>query len=129
MIQVCHDRLTKAPMTCSIQLTGINPPTTQKMGHVVGGDAPHTLAFIVSSVFKVLPTTHTQTLQSEANFASNNRRCRKRANPAALSEEPIADRECGRPRCVRDPRAGREIKLYVIEPEGNPLFTKTSEPA
>ena len=37
---------------------------------LVGGDAPHTLAFIVSSVFKVLPTNCTQTLQSEANFAS-----------------------------------------------------------
>jgi len=36
---------------------------------MVDGDAPHTLAFIVSSVFKVLLTVCTQTLRSEANFA------------------------------------------------------------
>ncbi len=35
---------------------------------MVDGDAPHTLAFIVSSVFKVLLTVCTQTLQGEANF-------------------------------------------------------------
>jgi len=38
-------------------------------GHMVDGDAPHTLAFIVSSVFKVLLVDCTQTLRSEANFA------------------------------------------------------------
>ena len=36
---------------------------------MVDGDAPHTLAFIVSSVFKVLLVDCTQTLRSEANFA------------------------------------------------------------
>lgn len=37
---------------------------------MVDGDAPHTLAFIVSSVFKVLLVVCTQALRSEANFAS-----------------------------------------------------------
>jgi len=49
---------------------------------VVGGDVPHTLAFIVSSVFKVLHTTSTQTLQNEANSASNTRRYRTASQPS-----------------------------------------------
>ena len=51
---------------------------------MVDGDAPHTLAFIVSSVFKVLLAVCTQTLRSEANFAGGVRRCGVRANPAVL---------------------------------------------
>ena len=73
--------------------------THNPKGHVVGGDAPHTLAFIVSSVSKELHTTRTQTLQSEANFTKQHPEVRKAGLPKrALSEEPVADRECGQSR-------------------------------
>ena len=59
-------------MTRSIQSTDIK--STNGKNRLVGGDVPHTLAFIVSSVFKELRTTSTQTLRGEANFANNDRR-------------------------------------------------------
>jgi len=96
---------------------------------VVGGDVPHTLAFIVSSVFKVLHTTSTQTLQNEANSASNTRRYRTASQPSVhfpASRWLVVS--AGRSRCVRDPRAGRMTNLYWTDPAGNPPWTNSWSP-
>ena len=123
VIQVCHGRLTKGPTTCSFQLTGIKSTDSKAAWLVV------MLRTRLRSSSLPFSRSHQQTAhkhhKAKRTSPSNVRRCGEQAYPAALSEEPIADRECGEPRRMRDPRAGRMTNLYAIHPAGNPPFTKS----